>query len=94
MSFLDDDMSNLSVHTVTPRASPRTTTFDHTQTTSTVNDMSTSAAIEAISPVDPDRGELPNYKESQEEVARLKQAENTRRARELQIRWAQTNGRA
>lgn len=78
--WLDDNVSALSVDTLTYRHNPRISAI------STLSGISTIDG--GVSPLEPeDDCELPNYQSSQEEMARMHQLENVKRAQELQMRW-------
>jgi len=83
--WLDDNISTLTVDTLAYRHNPRI---------SAISTLSSISALDGgVSPIDPeDDCELPDYRTSQEEMARMRQFENARRAQELQRRWIMSRG--
>ncbi|GAB7344981.1 hypothetical protein MBLNU457_3406t1 [Dothideomycetes sp. NU457] len=81
----DDNVSALSVDTLTYSRNTRISAI------STLSSISTLDG--GVSPIGPENDcELPDYKTSQEETARMQQLENVKRAQELQMRWILSRG--
>jgi len=97
MTFLDDRSSSCTDTNIPVSSLDENSRSHRNSMISALSGISDNSAFEGVSPIDkeddPDRGDLPSYGQSQEEMARRKQDENTRRARELQRRWAQSTGR-
>ncbi|KAF2153996.1 hypothetical protein K461DRAFT_267076 [Myriangium duriaei CBS 260.36] len=97
MPNLQQDMTSLSIDTGAPRMSPNFASNYRQSAVSALSNYEIDRFNHDVSPIDEgdvsplDQDELPDYATSQEEMARIRQIENERRARELQALWLASN---